>query len=219
MVQFVWVFLQQIRNSQSNLKNVLCLVLTTKSSLNFFLADWSNHQQHHQLSEARPSSSQLSVMLSNSVSMEKCPSIHQSVELESRERWYKDYCSKRLTVVIFVQLDSGSNVVILLLHWAGSKNQSENHFEKRVALEKWAEYVDAMRLLEENWNITENLFTVIKRMLCHLYEAPEEDVNDVGYKIFCRVKTPNLTIFVQQKMNYCNNSSEQIINRISENTP
>ena len=58
-------------------------------------------------------------------------------------------------------------------------------------LEKQEEYMNAMRLLGESLEVTENLFAVIERMVCNLYGMPEEsDINIASYKKVCRAKTP-----------------------------
>ena len=58
-------------------------------------------------------------------------------------------------------------------------------------LEKREEYMNAMRLLGESLEVTEILFAIIERMLCHLYGMPEEsDINSARNKKFCRAKTP-----------------------------
>ena len=57
-------------------------------------------------------------------------------------------------------------------------------------LEKPEEYMNAMRLLGESLEVTESLFSIIERMVCHLYGMPQEsDVNIFSYKKFCRAKT------------------------------
>ena len=56
-------------------------------------------------------------------------------------------------------------------------------------VEKREEYMNAMRLLGESSEVTESLFAIIERMVCHLYGMPEEsDINSARYKKFCRAK-------------------------------
>ena len=58
-------------------------------------------------------------------------------------------------------------------------------------LEKPEEYLNAMRLLGESLEVTESLFSIIERMVCHLYGMPHKsDIDIASYKKFCRGKTP-----------------------------
>ena len=58
-------------------------------------------------------------------------------------------------------------------------------------LEKREEYMNAVKLLGESVEVTEILFAIVERTVCHLYGMPEEsDVNSARYKKFCRAKTP-----------------------------
>ena len=51
--------------------------------------------------------------------------------------------------------------------------------------------MNAMRVLGDSLEATESLFTIVERMVCHLYGMPEEsDVNSAMYKKFCMAKTP-----------------------------
>ena len=50
--------------------------------------------------------------------------------------------------------------------------------------------MNAMILLGESVEVTESLFAIVERMVCHLYGMPEEsDANSARYK-FCRAKIP-----------------------------
>ena len=58
-------------------------------------------------------------------------------------------------------------------------------------LEKREEYMNAVKLLGESVEVTEVLFAIVERTVCHLYGMPEEsDINSARYKKFCRAKTP-----------------------------
>ena len=51
--------------------------------------------------------------------------------------------------------------------------------------------MNAMILLGESVEVTESLFAIVERMVCHLYGMPEEsDANNARYKKFCRAKIP-----------------------------
>ena len=59
-------------------------------------------------------------------------------------------------------------------------------------LEKREEYMNSVKLLGESVEVTEILFAIVERTVCHLYGMPEEsDINSARYKKFCRAKTPN----------------------------
>ena len=51
--------------------------------------------------------------------------------------------------------------------------------------------MNAMILLGESVEVTESLFAIVERMVCHLYGIPEaSDTNSARYKKFCRAKIP-----------------------------
>ena len=105
------------------------------------------------------------------------------------------YYPRRLVVNLFVQLGTASNVRIVDV--GNTDWQSEliealpslhaisgcylvsafNGIGKAKwlpILEKREEYMNAMRLFGESLEVTESLFTIIERMVCHLYGMPEE---------------------------------------------
>ena len=122
------------------------------------------------------------------------------------------YYARRLSIHLFLQLGTGSDVRILdtqATDWlsdllealpslhaiSGCDSVSAFHGLGKgkwlSTLSKKEEYVEAMRLLGESLQINENLFCTIERMVCHLYGMPEEhDIDNARYKIFCRSKTP-----------------------------
>ena len=118
--------------------------------------------------------------------------------------------SRRLAVNLYVQIGTGSNVKIVDMgntDWQSELLQAlpslhtisgcdsvsaVNGIGKAKwlsTLEKREEYMHAMRLLGESSEVTESLFAIIERMVCHLYGMPEEsDINSARYKKFCRAK-------------------------------
>ena len=119
------------------------------------------------------------------------------------------YYSRRLPVNLFVQLGTGSNVRIVDVgntDWQSELGEALHVIsdcdlvsafngigkaKSLSTLEKREECMNAMRLLGETLEVTEGLFAIIERMVCHLYGMPEEsDLNSARYKKFCRAKTP-----------------------------
>ena len=57
-------------------------------------------------------------------------------------------------------------------------------------MEKREEHMNVMTLLGESLEVTESLFAIIKIVVCHLHQMPEEsNINIASYKKFCRAKT------------------------------
>ena len=119
------------------------------------------------------------------------------------------YYSRRLSINLFVQLGTGSNVRIVDVgntDWQSELGEALHVIsdcdlvsafngigkaKSLSTLEKREECMNAMRLLGETLEVTEGLFAITERMVCHLYGMPEEsDLNSARYKKFCRAKTP-----------------------------